>query len=334
MKKTFYLVSAMLLLVSGLQAAGFKSSAVGTTGGSFFNFGAGARAIAMGGAYTAAADDASAAFWNPAGLVLAPRFSMMVMHSEYLAGISLDHSAFAYSDGKGSAFAVSLGYMNGGKSDRTDIAGADLGSFSPKDYSGSLSYASSLADGDVIVGGSAKFLRSTIVESADAWAFDAGVISKHKVMKGLKLAAVVQNLGPEIKFDKAGDPLPLIVKLGSALNVSEDLLLSADLIAPRGNTPYGAVGAEMKSVVGEEGTVVSLRAGLNTLSLGDIAGLSGLSAGAGIAFSSLSVDYALVPFGELGLTHRLSLSLKFGNSHAPERLSSRSSSEGFRSFNF
>ncbi|MFA6433891.1 MAG: hypothetical protein WCW52_04280, partial [Elusimicrobiales bacterium] len=66
MKKALSLVSAMLLLVSGLQAAGFKSSAVGTTGGSFLSFGAGARAIAMGGAYTAAADDASAAFWNPA----------------------------------------------------------------------------------------------------------------------------------------------------------------------------------------------------------------------------------------------------------------------------
>ncbi|MFA6435429.1 MAG: hypothetical protein WCW52_12120, partial [Elusimicrobiales bacterium] len=66
MKKIFCLISAMLLSTSGLQAAGFNSSAVGTTGGSFLSFGAGARAIAMGGAYTAAADDASAAFWNPA----------------------------------------------------------------------------------------------------------------------------------------------------------------------------------------------------------------------------------------------------------------------------
>jgi hypothetical protein len=83
----------------------------------------------------------------------------------------------------------------------------------------------------------------------------------------------------------------------------------------------------------EAGDTVSLRAGINTLGLGDIAGLSGLSAGAGIAFSSLSVDYALVPFGELGLTHRLSLSLKFGGSKASGRSSARAASR-FSNFDF
>ena len=52
------------------QQTPFSSSVsnVGTTAAAFLNIGVGSRANAMGGAFTAMADDATALYWNPAGL--------------------------------------------------------------------------------------------------------------------------------------------------------------------------------------------------------------------------------------------------------------------------
>jgi hypothetical protein len=50
--------------------------------GAFMADGGGARALGMGSAFVAVADDASASFWNPAGLVNLPKRQILVMHSE------------------------------------------------------------------------------------------------------------------------------------------------------------------------------------------------------------------------------------------------------------
>jgi len=47
-------------------------SGVGTNAAAFLEIGVGARAMAMGGAYGAVANDASALYWNPAGIAWAP----------------------------------------------------------------------------------------------------------------------------------------------------------------------------------------------------------------------------------------------------------------------
>jgi hypothetical protein len=45
--------------------------------------------------------------------------------------------------------------------------------------------------------------------------------------------------------------------------------------------------------------------------LGDFDGATGITAGFGLNFQAYSVDYAMVPLGSLGLTQRISVSLKF-----------------------
>ena len=57
--------------------------------------------------------------------------------------------------------------------------------------------------------------------------------------------------------------------------------------------------------------VFSGRAGYNSRTFGSVSGFSGISFGAGFGFGRFDVDYALVPFGDLGQTHRISLSGKF-----------------------
>jgi hypothetical protein len=44
---------------------------------------------------------------------------------------------------------------------------------------------------------------------------------------------------------------------------------------------------------------------------GDLGGVTGLTAGAGVKLAMFTVDYALVSYGDLGLTHQLALSVSF-----------------------
>ncbi len=63
---------AFLICISPLNLMAesyFNKEAIGTTSADFLNLPIGARAAAMGGAYTAISEDASGIFWNPAGLV-------------------------------------------------------------------------------------------------------------------------------------------------------------------------------------------------------------------------------------------------------------------------
>lgn len=86
-------VAALLFLASvGLAA---RPAAAAKFAGAFMESGGGARAMALGGAFTAVADDASATFWNPAGLstVTAPR--LLWMHEERFGGL-VDRDFGAY----------------------------------------------------------------------------------------------------------------------------------------------------------------------------------------------------------------------------------------------
>ena len=81
--------------------------------GAFMEDGGGARALGMGSAFVAVADDASAAFFNPAGIVDAQRVELMLMHSERFGDL-VDRDYFSYvqplrGEGwAGGAFAISL----------------------------------------------------------------------------------------------------------------------------------------------------------------------------------------------------------------------------------
>jgi len=97
--------------------------------GEFMYVGAGARALAMGGAYTAVADDITAGYWNPAGLVHNTFKYASFMHSERFGGlITYDYLAYSQ-EYNNDVYSASFFRTDAGKiADTTDLRWYDTGS--------------------------------------------------------------------------------------------------------------------------------------------------------------------------------------------------------------
>ena len=91
--------------------------------------------------------------------------------------------------------------------------------------------------------------------------------------------------------------------------MTPEWLLAADGIASIDNGIKAGFGTEYQFKLGADMAVTG-RAGYNTRTK-DMTGLVGLSAGLGVAYGSYGVDYAFVPFGDLGTTHRISTGANF-----------------------
>jgi len=85
---------SMIVLVVALIGVGAVDAGATKLAGEFFATGLGARALGMGGAFGSVADDASAAYWNPAGLVQPEESQVLLMHSERFGNL-VDYNCFS-----------------------------------------------------------------------------------------------------------------------------------------------------------------------------------------------------------------------------------------------
>ncbi len=119
MKLRISIFALSLLLLAGRASFGAKYA------GDAFSLGAGARGLALGGAVVAGPFDASAPYWNPAGLNSLPGRNIIAMHAE-MFGSLLNHDFAAYTRLRGenkllSAYGIYFYYLGGGGIKITDI---------------------------------------------------------------------------------------------------------------------------------------------------------------------------------------------------------------------
>jgi hypothetical protein len=257
----------------------------------------------MAGAYTALATDAAALGFNPAGLARLEKNEAMFMHDQHFESVTQDLLSVAVRPGYGFS-AQALDY---GSFDRTTYSspGGGLGAFSVSDLA--LSAGGARAFGPLALGAAGKWIReSNDGTVASGVAADVGALWDVAAVPGLSLGASGRNLGGSVRFQSGRELLPSEGRFGAAWTTSAGGVgwtASADAVQQAGDRPRGAAGFE--AVVRG---VLSLRAGWTSR---NDAGL-GWSAGVGWRGPVWSADYALVPYGDLGLVQRLGVTVRWG----------------------
>lgn len=275
----------------------------------------------MGGISAAAGAGAEAVFLNPASLsrIAAEAPSEVALGYDALLESSYTGSvAYARPLGRDGAFAAGLLYASQGAQTAYNSLGDSTGKFTPTDLALGAWYGRRLL-GPVSLAGGLKLIRSQLDDrSGMTAAVDFGLLAKHvaEISDGpLDAGLSIQNIGPPLKLGSSSDPLPARIRAGGLWRVSPVFDAGLDINLPVDQDPYASLGVEGRIPASKIGSakpwIVSVRGGYDQNRTRGIDGFTGFSAGAGFDFSALRLDYAWIPFGDLGSVNRLTIAFRF-----------------------
>lgn len=304
------LLLIITLILAGMPAAAQNTDIhenAGTRAMTFLKIGIGAKAMGMGESHVAATEDLYASYWNPAGLARLQQPQLALMHNEWFAGINHEFIGFALPIGDIGTVGASANFLSFGELQGRDRDGNETTIFRPYDLALVVSYARDVTPA-LAFGANAKLLREQIAdESGTGMAFDFGGLYTFAKLP-LSLGFNAQHIGPRVRFVEEAFGLPFTFRFGAAYRPWGDaFMLTADVVRPSDNDITTGVGAAYTIA-----NILQLRTGYKyKLGGNDLGGTSGLTGGFGLTLRRFQIDYALVPFGVLGLTHRFSLVANF-----------------------
>ncbi|MCK5065497.1 MAG: PorV/PorQ family protein [Candidatus Fermentibacteraceae bacterium] len=284
----------------------------------------GARPNGMGEAFVALADDATASYWNPAGLAFvdSTRQELTLQHSNWLPQLADDlyyeFLGYAkYLEGWG-GIGGNITFMSMGEQLETTSEGVELGTFYSYGVALTGSFGTEVAPG-VSVGLGLKFIYDHLYYQdsgkGTSFAADLGVLY-HIPMDDLgignigrvNIAACLSNLGPNVSYGGNTDnnPLPRTIRAGLAY-----IPFDSHLTRLRVTADYSKLLTNVEDGIGTEfnenkwGTgaefwyydLLALRAGY----IHDTEGIStiqGPTFGAGLQYSGFQLDMAFIPVEE------------------------------------
>ena len=311
------LIAAVAL--AGLMAPGLALSAnifekVGTFDGQFLKIGVGARGAAMGGAFVAVADDATALYYNAAGIarIDADRSELSLNHANWPAEMSFDQVGYVFHmkkiPGALGLHARSLSMQPMEETTAYQPYGTGR-TFDAGMMAFGLTYARSFTD-KFSAGVTANFIHEGLADlSQQTTSFDIGTLYDVGT-GGMKIGMAIQNIGSQIKFIEREARIPGIFRVGTSatlLSSSDQKLVGAfEFSHPPDNSERMNVGAEYSFR-----RYLFLRGGYNINH--DTEALAG---GVGFHFpvsvaGMADIDYAYTDMQDLGAAHRFSLKFQF-----------------------
>jgi len=333
------LFSSMIFAQSNPQEAGAVHKA-GTTAAQFLKIGAGARSIALGGAYAALADDILSIYWNPAGLArIGGNGEATFNHAEWLADTQYDFAAFSLNIGTFGALGFQItSFRTPEEPVRTIRFPEGTGQFwDANSIALGVTFAKNLTD-RFAIGVTGKFIQENIFnETARGAAFDLGVLYKTP-FNNLTLGASITNFGTKMRLDGRDilfneDPplgeqgtvdevpakfeldsyeIPLNLRFGLAWRVMRnenmEIIATADGVHPNDNTEYVNSGVE----VGFK-NILFLRGGYKALFLENSD--QGATFGVGLRYDAVGAnfkfDFGWADYGRLKNVKFVSLAIRY-----------------------
>ena len=279
-------VFGMVALSTNMSMA---ATDVGRNAADFLMIGHGARAASLGGAYTAMASEATAAYWNPAGLSSVEGSEVTFGHFAWYQDITVEQASFGFPLGESFSGALSATYVNYGTIQGYDALGQSSGDIVAYDWVGGVSLAIAFSE-NFSFGLTGKYVSQRLDDiTASAFAGDIGVRYNSE---SFAVGATVVNLGSEMKFDQATEKLPTAARLGIMFRPFSDAVATSLEIEQRiQGDLYVRQGIELGF-----DEMYFLRAGFDYLPAQDGRSLATeISAGAGLRLSFAEFDYAFTP---------------------------------------
>lgn len=324
------------LLLATIAASSLPAStfAADKFAAEFLKVGIGARALGMGGAFTAIADDAGAGWWNPAGLALLERPNVQMTHAEMFGSIvKHDVISGALPIGRnGGRSSVGLTVIRLGVDDiqvTRDALEQETGGLvrvnpdkvrleSAYDLGILFSYARGLGQAWAL-GGNVKMIRQSLVDEGSSFGIgaDLGLLwfPGSATTLGLRLADITTT---QIKWDTGRQETvaPTVTVGGQAtkdvdflkgtITGAADVQMAFENLGDADQFSSGSFSGNLHAGVEYwYNSAVALRVGTNA---------GHFAAGAGVRFrlgalQRFGVDYAFLDHDELDSTNRVSLNL-------------------------
>ena len=332
--KTVHILFAGLFLLMSVDLYG-QNPNVGTSGAQFLKIPVGPRAIGMGGAYVSNANDASAMFWNPAGIVAVKENELFASYTSWWGGVNLSHAAFVNSSEDFGSIGVSMSLLTMGEMEvTTELQPEGTGQkFDAQDLMIGVSYARRLTQ-DFSGGVTMKFINQRIWnETSSGLAFDVG--TQYRIGIGdLTIGMSMTNFGADLKYDGqdlnvkydadpqnpnnrlspsklATDdfPLPLYFQVGASMTLLNadglKVLLAADAAHPNDNQERVNVGTEV-TILDQFFLRGGYRFGYDTET-----GTFGAGALVSLGGTTMVFDYSYSLYNLLPNVHRVSVGMRF-----------------------
>ncbi|MBU1754647.1 PorV/PorQ family protein [bacterium] len=293
-----FIVSMLLVSILTTTAA---AGGVATKSGQFLKIGAGARAMAMGGAQVALADDAYALYWNPAGLSNIKRREAIFSYMFHVQDMKMGYMGIITPRKKG-VMGTSISYLTHDDIPGYDHAAKSTGSFEAGDVAIDVSYGQKIGK-KYSAGGNIKIVSERI-DSNQGIGIGLDLGGMFRMNKYTSMGAVLRNVTLKgLQLDKKKEILPTTLTVGVACQVPEiDLNLACDATIPSDNNAFLNAGVEYSYQHN-----LTARLGVR----GGPANDSAFTAGFGYGFGLFSLDYAMEPFGDLGSSHHVSVQYRF-----------------------
>ncbi len=295
----------LFLLLASHVAIALAYADSGQSGLAFLKLGVGARAIGMGEAYSAVASDPTSMYYNPAAIGQISGPQLLIMHKSWIEDVRTEYMGGAVRWGW-LALGLNLNATSVNDIPVRSVPGDPITSFDQRNAALGVTAAIRF-DSSLSIGGTVKYLyEEYLVDNSSGTGLDLS--ADYRTPWGIRLALGYFNIGAMSVLHTQSSILPHLVRGGAAYDIPVEslesrLTLAADVLSyTEDKLTHLHTGAEF-----DYHDTFAARLGFQT-------GYEGknISAGIGIHYGLLHVDYAYVPFSyDLGSTHTLSLGIDF-----------------------